>query len=175
MSLAGKQIVIIGGASGIGLAVAVRAAAENAEVTIVSSSQVRVDAAVKQLSSSVRGVRLDATSEAGMWDFLNERGVDKRHDRLTFWRVAPPRDRGEPQDDNGAPGLSVCASARSLAGTPACPPIRQRCRACPPAVMPTAARTAPSGCDPARPHARAAPAGRRASSRVARTCTPSFA
>jgi NADPH:quinone reductase-like Zn-dependent oxidoreductase len=48
MSLAGKQIVIIGGASGIGLAVAVRAAAENAEVTVVSSSQDRVDAAVRQ-------------------------------------------------------------------------------------------------------------------------------
>ena len=46
MTLAGQKIVVIGGSSGMGLATARAAALDGAEVTIASSRQDRVDAAL---------------------------------------------------------------------------------------------------------------------------------
>ena len=49
MSLAGKTVVVIGGGSGIGFAVAEMARALKADVIIASSRQETIDAAVKRL------------------------------------------------------------------------------------------------------------------------------
>lgn len=51
MELQGKQVVIIGGSSGIGLATAKKALAEGANVLIVGRSEVRLDTAQKALKS----------------------------------------------------------------------------------------------------------------------------
>ena len=49
MTLDGKRIVVLGGSSGIGLAVAQAATREGAAIVIVSSQQARVDAALGQV------------------------------------------------------------------------------------------------------------------------------
>jgi len=51
----GKHVLILGGSSGIGLAVAEAAMADGAKVTISSSSQAKIDSAVASLSSSYPG------------------------------------------------------------------------------------------------------------------------
>jgi NAD(P)-dependent dehydrogenase (short-subunit alcohol dehydrogenase family) len=85
MSLTSKHVIIIG-TSGICLAVAARAAAEDAQVTVASSSQDRVDAALKQLPGGARGARLDATHEAAIQVFLGEHGP---FDHLVFTAGEP--------------------------------------------------------------------------------------
>ena len=65
MALDGQKIVVIGGSSGMGLATARAAALDGAEVTIASSRQERVDAALGELpdgcvGSSPRRPRRDA-------------------------------------------------------------------------------------------------------------------
>jgi NAD(P)-dependent dehydrogenase (short-subunit alcohol dehydrogenase family) len=50
MDLEGKHVVIIGGSSGMGLATAAGAAAAGAKVTIASSGQSRLDAALAALT-----------------------------------------------------------------------------------------------------------------------------
>jgi NAD(P)-dependent dehydrogenase (short-subunit alcohol dehydrogenase family) len=74
MSLRNTQVIVIGGTAGIGRAVAAAAATEGAQVVVVSSSQDRVDAAVKQLPDSARGVRLDVTSEPEVRRFFADEG-----------------------------------------------------------------------------------------------------
>ncbi len=64
MSLAGKKIVIIGGTSGIGFAVAQQAVAAGADVLVASSGQDRVDAATKRLGEPAEGRRLDVAIAA---------------------------------------------------------------------------------------------------------------
>ncbi|MET1027633.1 MAG: SDR family oxidoreductase [Dongiaceae bacterium] len=49
MSLNGKRVVVLGGSSGLGLAVAQAAAGEGADIVMVSSHQARLDAALKTL------------------------------------------------------------------------------------------------------------------------------
>jgi NAD(P)-dependent dehydrogenase (short-subunit alcohol dehydrogenase family) len=63
MSLQNKLVVIVGGTSGIGFAVARAAMRENASVVVASSNQANVDAAVGRLSGSTRGLVVDVTSE----------------------------------------------------------------------------------------------------------------
>jgi NAD(P)-dependent dehydrogenase (short-subunit alcohol dehydrogenase family) len=70
MDLAGKHVVIIGGSSGMGLATAAGAAAAGAKVTIVSSDQSRLDAALAALPGGCDGVVADARSEASLADAL---------------------------------------------------------------------------------------------------------
>ncbi|MFJ4652514.1 SDR family oxidoreductase [Nocardia sp. NPDC088792] len=74
MSLNGKNVIVIGGTSGIGLAVAARAAADGAVVTVASSSQDRIDAALKELPDTARGARLDVTDEAAIAEFFGTQG-----------------------------------------------------------------------------------------------------
>ena len=62
-SLSGKKVIILGGSSGIGLATAIAAAAEGAQVTIVSSNQQRIDQALKQLPSNSKGYTADLSKE----------------------------------------------------------------------------------------------------------------
>ena len=53
MDLEGKHVVIIGGSSGMGLATAAGAAAEGSKVTIASSGQSRLDAALAALPGGI--------------------------------------------------------------------------------------------------------------------------
>jgi NAD(P)-dependent dehydrogenase (short-subunit alcohol dehydrogenase family) len=55
MDLHGKRIVILGGTSGIGLAVAQAAAGEGAQAVIVSSNSDRLDRALSSLPAGAEG------------------------------------------------------------------------------------------------------------------------
>ncbi len=63
MTLDGQKIVVIGGSSGMGLATARAAALDGAEVTIASSRQARVDAALGELPDGCVGTALDVRDE----------------------------------------------------------------------------------------------------------------
>jgi NAD(P)-dependent dehydrogenase (short-subunit alcohol dehydrogenase family) len=73
-NLQGKTVVVIGGSSNIGFAVAEAAAAEGASVVIGSSSHKRVTAALERLPHSARGLEVDATDEASVAGFFAEAG-----------------------------------------------------------------------------------------------------
>ncbi|KAK0628257.1 hypothetical protein B0T17DRAFT_504953 [Bombardia bombarda] len=67
--LQGAHVLVIGGSSGIGAGVSEAAAASGANVTISSSSQAKVDAAVARLaalypSRTIRGIATDLSSPA---------------------------------------------------------------------------------------------------------------
>jgi NAD(P)-dependent dehydrogenase (short-subunit alcohol dehydrogenase family) len=64
MTLNDQQIVIIGGSSGMGFATARAAALEGADVTIASSNQERVDAALSELPAGCTGAVIDVRDEA---------------------------------------------------------------------------------------------------------------
>jgi NAD(P)-dependent dehydrogenase (short-subunit alcohol dehydrogenase family) len=70
MDLDGKRVVILGGTSGIGLAVARKAAGEGASIVIASSSDAKVDRALRQLSGSVAGLTIDLTQEDSIRSFF---------------------------------------------------------------------------------------------------------
>ncbi|MBD9454978.1 MULTISPECIES: SDR family oxidoreductase [unclassified Rhizobium] len=60
--LAGKHVLVTGGATGIGLAVAAAFIAEGAKATITGLSQADVSAAVAQLGPGTRGIACDLTA-----------------------------------------------------------------------------------------------------------------
>jgi NAD(P)-dependent dehydrogenase (short-subunit alcohol dehydrogenase family) len=66
MDLEGKNVVIIGGSSGMGLATAAGAAEAGAKVTIASSDQGRLDTALAALPAGCFGVTIDVRSEASV-------------------------------------------------------------------------------------------------------------
>ncbi|CAE6419302.1 unnamed protein product [Rhizoctonia solani] len=76
--LRGKKVVVIGGSSGIGREVAAAALANGASVVISSSSQERVDAAVKRLKqapdASVKGESFDIQDFDALKSFLSQEG-----------------------------------------------------------------------------------------------------
>jgi NAD(P)-dependent dehydrogenase (short-subunit alcohol dehydrogenase family) len=75
MTLDGDKIVVIGGSSGMGLATARAAALDGAEVTIASSRQERVDAALSELPDGCAGAALDVRNEtqvAGFFEHVGE-------------------------------------------------------------------------------------------------------
>jgi NAD(P)-dependent dehydrogenase (short-subunit alcohol dehydrogenase family) len=65
MSLANTTVVILGGSSGIGLATAKAAQAENARVVITGRSPERLQTAKRVLGDDVKAVALDVLDEAG--------------------------------------------------------------------------------------------------------------
>ena len=73
MKLEGRRVLVIGGSSGIGFAVAKAALEDGARVTIASSSTERVRAAVERLGAG-EGVRLDVTDEAAVQSFFASSG-----------------------------------------------------------------------------------------------------
>ena len=75
MNLDGKRVVVLGGTSGIGLAVARKAAGEGASIVIASSSQAKVDRALQQLSGSIAGLTIDLTQEDSIRSFFAELGA----------------------------------------------------------------------------------------------------
>jgi len=70
--LNGKKIILLGGSSGIGLAVANAAANEGAAVIIVSSNQKRIDEALKQLPENTLGYAVDLSKEQNIKVFFSE-------------------------------------------------------------------------------------------------------
>jgi NAD(P)-dependent dehydrogenase (short-subunit alcohol dehydrogenase family) len=81
MTLNGKRIVILGGSSGIGLAVAQAAAREGAAAVIVSSRQPRIDAALATLPAGTEGRAVDLTDEAAVRTLFQDLGD---YDHLVF-------------------------------------------------------------------------------------------
>lgn len=75
MGLRGQRVVVLGGTSGIGFAVAEGAAAEGAEVVVASRRQESVDAALKRLPPGARGEVLDTTDEAAVRGFFERLGA----------------------------------------------------------------------------------------------------
>jgi NAD(P)-dependent dehydrogenase (short-subunit alcohol dehydrogenase family) len=72
MTLDGKRILVIGGGSGIGFAVAEGALREGAVVTVASSSAEKVAAAAGRLGAGATGVVLDVSDEAAVAGFFGE-------------------------------------------------------------------------------------------------------
>lgn len=74
MKLEGQRVLVIGGSSGIGLAVAKAALEDGARVTIASSRPERLSEAVARLGGG-EGVRLDVTDEAAVQAFFETSGA----------------------------------------------------------------------------------------------------
>jgi NAD(P)-dependent dehydrogenase (short-subunit alcohol dehydrogenase family) len=72
--LSNKRIVILGGSSGIGLAVAQQAAAQGAHVVIASSNAERVQQAAQTVGGTVEGLTVDLSSEKAIRDFFAKLG-----------------------------------------------------------------------------------------------------
>ncbi|QIS11104.1 SDR family oxidoreductase [Nocardia arthritidis] len=75
MSLTGQHVVVLGGTSGIGFAVAAAAAGRAAKVTVVSSDPERVAHAVAQLPDGVAGKVADLTEPARVTALFDEIGA----------------------------------------------------------------------------------------------------
>ncbi|MCC9157905.1 SDR family oxidoreductase [Streptomyces parvulus] len=69
-----SRVVVLGGTSGIGLAVAQRAAAAGSAVTIASRRAESVHSALEQLPAGVVGRAVDAASSDGLAAFFDEVG-----------------------------------------------------------------------------------------------------
>jgi NAD(P)-dependent dehydrogenase (short-subunit alcohol dehydrogenase family) len=93
MTLEGKRIVVLGGSSGIGLAIARAAGAECAKVIIASSNQGRVSATLKNRPADAEGRAADLGSEPAIKALFEQIG-DFDHlahtaaDKLQLNRVA---------------------------------------------------------------------------------------
>ena len=74
MGLNGQRVVIVGGTSGMGLATARAAAAAGADVTVASSSEHKVAAALTTLPPSCTGRTVDIRDEAAMAALFDEVG-----------------------------------------------------------------------------------------------------
>lgn len=74
MSLKGKRVLVIGGGSGIGLAVAEGALREGADVVLASSNTEKVARAAEQLGASVSSATLDVTDEPAVVRFFADAG-----------------------------------------------------------------------------------------------------
>src|SRR5271165_3374751 len=90
MTLQGRRIVVLGGSSGVGLAVAQAAAREGATVVIASSRRARVDEALNTLPEGAEGHALDLADERAVFEQLGNfdhlvftAGESLRLDRLT--------------------------------------------------------------------------------------------
>jgi NAD(P)-dependent dehydrogenase (short-subunit alcohol dehydrogenase family) len=93
MSLTGKRVVVLGGASGIGLAVAEVAAREGAQAVVVSRDPGRVEAAVARLPIGAEGFTVDLTDEAAVMAVFERIGafdhlVYTAGERLQIGRLA---------------------------------------------------------------------------------------
>jgi len=76
-----KRVIIVGGSSGIGLAVAEKVALLGAEVVIVSSKAERVQEAIKSIGGEARGQAVDVSDEKAVESFFTSLGA---FDHLVF-------------------------------------------------------------------------------------------
>jgi NAD(P)-dependent dehydrogenase (short-subunit alcohol dehydrogenase family) len=74
LSLSGQRVVVIGGTSGIGYAVAEGALAEGATVFVGSSKAAKVEGAVERLGDGASGSEVDVNDEAAIATFLDKAG-----------------------------------------------------------------------------------------------------
>lgn len=74
MGLDGQRVVVVGGTSGIGFAVAQGALADGAEVVVASSQPRKVERAVERLQGRASGVTLDVTDEAAVGAVFEQLG-----------------------------------------------------------------------------------------------------
>lgn len=81
MELKDKRVVVLGGTSGIGLAVVEAAAREGAIPVVVSSNRAKVDAALARLPAAATGHALDLRDEAAVRDLFEAVGA---FDHLVF-------------------------------------------------------------------------------------------
>jgi NAD(P)-dependent dehydrogenase (short-subunit alcohol dehydrogenase family) len=75
VTLEGKKVVVLGGTSGIGFAVAQAAQAEKANVVVVSSSASKVSRAKANLRIGAEGLVLDLTNEGAVRSFFEDLGA----------------------------------------------------------------------------------------------------
>src|SRR3981189_63302 len=80
-SFENKRVVIIGGSSGIGLAVAEEAASQGAEVVVVSSKPERVQEAIRSIGGVAGGQAVDVSDEKAVESFFTNLGA---FDHLVF-------------------------------------------------------------------------------------------
>src|SRR5580692_5858010 len=80
-SLQNKRVVIVGGSSGIGLAVAEQAASHGANVVIVSSNAERIREAIKSIGGDAQGQAVDVSDEKAVESFFTNVGA---FDHLVF-------------------------------------------------------------------------------------------
>jgi NAD(P)-dependent dehydrogenase (short-subunit alcohol dehydrogenase family) len=76
-----KRVVVLGGSSGIGLAVAQQAASQDAKVVIASSNAERVQKAVASLGGNAQGHAVDLADEAAVETLFKNLGA---FDHLAF-------------------------------------------------------------------------------------------
>jgi len=76
-----KRVVIVGGSSGIGLAVAEEVASQGSEVVIVSSNAERVQQAIKSIGGKTQGQAVDVSDEGTVESFFKKLGA---FDHLVF-------------------------------------------------------------------------------------------
>src|SRR5260221_14387241 len=74
LSLSGQRVVVIGGSSGIGFAVAEAALAEGASVVIGSSDAAKVAAAGDRLGAGASGAAVNVRDGAGVKALIEEVG-----------------------------------------------------------------------------------------------------
>ncbi|MDB5128397.1 SDR family oxidoreductase [Mucilaginibacter sp.] len=72
--LAGKRVIILGGSAGLGLATAKLAAAESADIVIVSSNQQRINKALEELPQGSTGFAVDLSREDNIKNFFDNAG-----------------------------------------------------------------------------------------------------
>jgi len=65
-----KRVVIVGGSSGIGFAVAEEAASHGANVVIVSNNAERVQEAIKSIGGEAQGQAVDVSDEKAVESFF---------------------------------------------------------------------------------------------------------
>src|SRR5258708_29200854 len=76
-----KRVVVLGGSSGIGLAVAQQAVSQGASVVIASSSAERVQKAVESVGGEAEGQAVDLSDERAVATFFSKLGS---FDHLVF-------------------------------------------------------------------------------------------
>jgi NAD(P)-dependent dehydrogenase (short-subunit alcohol dehydrogenase family) len=81
MRFVGARVVVLGGTSGIGLAVAAAAAREGAAVVVASSQAAKVNAALTQLAGTAEGHIVNLTNEEAVQSLFDRIGM---FDHLVF-------------------------------------------------------------------------------------------
>ncbi len=76
-----KRVIVLGGSSGIGLAVAEQAASRGAQVVIASSSQERIQRAIASVGGEATGHVVDVSDERAVAAFFSKLGT---FDHLVF-------------------------------------------------------------------------------------------
>ena len=128
MGLAGKRIVIIGGSSGIGLAVATGAIQEDAHVFIGSSQAAKIDEAKRQLGGRATGAVVDVAEEESVKNFFEQIGA---FDHLVYtagdWahRARGAQVLSETKVEDFGRSLTVRFSGALLAAKHGAPRIRE--------------------------------------------------